>query len=633
MYLALAWWLSAYTALSTNSVKDTNVVILTNEQITNIVHKNVHDAGYGYHLSSVIVSPDNRHVYAVGRCYYCVRVVYWDRDSLTGKLANQRVVFEQADLQFISDESNPYHVHPMVIISPDGKNVYTVSYYSIMYWDRQEETGELSNPRNYTSINVLTDIQSIAISPDGRNVYASGTYPQKTVIPEHSIVWLDRDQSTGTLINAQNFTDIFSTKSISVSPDGLNVYFGPNSHSGTALAWRADRDPKSGSLANAEKVFDSSINKLIVSRNFVSSTVSPDNRNLYTIFDNGYMNGYMIVWERDRVNNQLTNPKPIRFIDDKRNVCGSDYWCTVAVVVSPDNRNVYVAARNVVISWDRDLATGALTNKRTRTYLAGRAYKGYGTHRSALFATVSPDNRNLYVTREAVDGADSQSFVVQWDRGENTTTTTTPSTTTSVRPNAGCQDQATFMIFTRAVYSDAQCSKLQDLESLPETKKAFFPFITSSTVIRRIGESSEGLKQDFSFYPADIECKCAKLADYLYRYPGDEPQIGECTPVSVHRADGPEVWNLWWQSTCYSSVDGDVGASTTAKAVTSAQPTTQAVGGGGKIELGLFIGVVCTLSSLVLVVVVVAVVCSRIKKRGLTSDPLASGLINSEDEI
>ena len=618
--LALAWWWSAYAALSQNSVNDNNAVILTNEQITPIGDNDDYQA----HLSSIIVSPDNRHIYAVGHCHKCVRVVYWDRDSLTGKLANQRVVFEQADLQFISDESNPYHVHPMVIISPDGKNVYTVSYYSIMYWDRQEETGELSNPRNYTSINVLTDIQSIAISPDGRNVYASGTYPQKTVIRQHSIVSFDRDQNTGELINGRGFSNIFSSTSISVSPDGLNVYLGASSRLGPALVWRVDRDPKSGNLANPERVYESSID--LGSGDMVSSTVSPDNRNLYTIYDNGYM----IVWERDRVNNQLTNPKPIRFIDDKRNVCGSDYWCTVAVVVSPDNRNVYVAARNVVISWDRDLATGALTNKRTRTYLAGRAYKGYGTHRSALFATVSPDNRNLYVTREAVDGADSQSFVVQWDRGENTTTTTTPSTTTSVRPNAGCQDQATFMIFTRAVYSDEHCSKLQDLESLPETTKPSL-FNTPNPMIRRIGESSEGLKQDFSFYPADIECKCAKLADYLYRYPGDEPQIGECTPVSVHRADGPEVWNLWWQSTCYSSVDGDVGPSTTAKAVT--QPTTQAVGGGGKIELGLFIGVVCTLSSLVLVVVVVAVICSRIKKRGLTSDPLASGLINSEDEI
>ena len=620
MYLALAWWLSAYTALSTNSVKDTNVVILTNEQITNIVHKNVHDAGYGYHLSSVIVSPDNRHVYAVGRCYYCVRVVYWDRDSLTGKLTNQRVVFEQADPQF--DKDDDYNVNPMVIISPDGKNIYTFSYYSIMYWDRQAETGELSNPQNYTSINVLEEIESIAISLDGRNVYVGGKYPQKTVIPEHSIVWINRDQSTGALISGSGIANIFSTKSISVSPDGLNVYFGGNSRMDTALVWRADRDPKSGGLANAKKVDDSSINKLLASGNFVSSTVSPDNRNLYTIFDSGYL----VVWERDRANNQLTNPKAIRFLESD-DVCESSRSCAVAVMVSPDNRNVYVAAKNMVISWDRDLATGALTNKRNQTYLANR--HGIGYHWSALFATVSPDNRNLYLTREfEVTAAKSQSVIVQWDRQESVLTTTT-STTTSA-PNAGCEDPTAFMIFTIAVYSDEQCSKLQ---SLPVDTN----FNRPNPMVYRIGKSSQGFDQDFFFYPADIECKCAKLAAYILANPGGgEPQIGNCRPVTIRRIGGSEVWNVWWQGTCHSSVDGDVGPSTTAKAVTSpavTQPSTQNVG-GGKIELGLFLGVVCTLASLLLFVVAVAVVYSRKKKSGeQTPDPLACELIEPEDKI
>ena len=159
-------------------------------------------------------------------------------------------------------------------ISPDGRNVYLVSYDSragvreagtIDVLDRDPATGALTQPPGAAGCISgggregcareadLGEVQEIAISPDGRNLYA---------LTDRAVVAFDRDPGTGALTRIPGHAgcvaeppfaercapdpDLVVPADLVVSPDGAEVYI-TNFNAPTVVTLR--RDPITGALS------------------------------------------------------------------------------------------------------------------------------------------------------------------------------------------------------------------------------------------------------------------------------------------------------------------------------------------------------------------------------------------------
>ena len=274
-----------------------------------------------------------------------------------------------------------------VVVSPDGKNVYVVAYNSnsIVHWDRDTATGALTNQVNLTDSTNLYCPNSVAVSPDGKNIYAVASQSD-------SIVHWDRDSATGALSNQVNLIDsthLNKAGGVAVSPDGKNVYaVAQSSHS--IVHW--DRDSATGALTNQVNLRD-----YYSLKSAVSVVVSPDGKNVYAV---AFQSDSIVHWDRDSTTGALSNQV-------NHQVNQEEYWKNNLngagnVAVSPDGKNIFVTAflSGTIVYWDRDSATGALTN-----------------HVDLIDETlypdsviVSPDGKNVYAV-----GFFSNS-IVHWDR-------------------------------------------------------------------------------------------------------------------------------------------------------------------------------------------------------------------------
>ena len=313
---------------------------------------------------AVTVSPDGNNVYALG--YYSNSIVHYDRDASTGKLTEK---FSE-----LGDYTTDLAGVCGLTVSPDGKNVYAVTTKhpkpKIVRWDRDLSTGVLTN-KVWIFEPALP--HGVTVSPDGKNVYAVGTDTSK-------IVWWDRDSSTGGLTNRKELTPtdkLDGGRSVTVSPDGKNVYaVAESSHS--IVHW--DRDASTGGLTEQVAVIDTTnLNGAY------SVSVSPDGKNVYVAAKNSRS---IVYWDRDASTGKLTNKI---VIDDNPNL-----HSVSSVIVSPDGKNVYaVAGRDIfeqnsksIVHWNRNAATGALTNK--AVLIDKDNLNGAGS------VAMSPDGKNIY---------------------------------------------------------------------------------------------------------------------------------------------------------------------------------------------------------------------------------------------
>jgi 6-phosphogluconolactonase (cycloisomerase 2 family) len=197
--------------------------------------------------------------------------------------------------------------------------------------------GELTNLRSTGADSTnLEYAQTLTMAPDGKHVYAGGQRSD-------TLVYWDRDAATGALTNQVNVydkTNLEDVRGATVSPDGKFV-FAMGATSNSLVYW--NRDANTGDLTNQVNLIDST-NLKGGSR----VTVSPDGKNLYaTGMVQSGTEPRLRVWDRDPVTGELTNL--ITFdesnLDNARNV-----------IVSPDGRNVYVAAflGQAIVYFDRD---------------------------------------------------------------------------------------------------------------------------------------------------------------------------------------------------------------------------------------------------------------------------------------
>jgi DNA-binding beta-propeller fold protein YncE len=160
-----------------------------------------------------------------------------------------------------------------VVLSPDGANAYVAasrngSFNSVVALGRdgdgtlQPIAGpagclaevEFSNSPCDPAGHGLLGAEGIAVSPDGRNVYVAASEADAVAI-------LDRDPETGLLTQSATAGGCFSlggadeceegralddARSVSVSPDGKNVYVAARGDDGGIAVF--DRDPETGGL-------------------------------------------------------------------------------------------------------------------------------------------------------------------------------------------------------------------------------------------------------------------------------------------------------------------------------------------------------------------------------------------------
>jgi len=201
--------------------------------------------------AGVVVSPDSRHVYAVGSSDSSVAA--FARNAETGALSF--VEREQQGKNGVQEFLAPR----IAAISPDGRHLYTSVFLSdaVTWFSRDAMSGALSfggfAKDGVAGLDGLDGAYSVAVSPDGKHVYATGFY-------DDSLVVFSRDVATGALAFASQVQDgvagvdgLDAVSGVVVSPDGRHVYASSATDSAVAVF---TRDAATGALGFVERKRD-----------------------------------------------------------------------------------------------------------------------------------------------------------------------------------------------------------------------------------------------------------------------------------------------------------------------------------------------------------------------------------------
>jgi DNA-binding beta-propeller fold protein YncE len=329
---------------------------------------------------SIFASPDNKNVYVTG--LYDSTLVVFNRDLSTGTLTYS------ACFRGGQKGMEGYSGAIAVAVSPDNKNVYVTGFKNkLAVFNRDVSTGALTFGKCFEDgqdgVDGLNSPIAIAVSPDNKNVFIAG-------VKDSALSVFNRDVSTGALSFSACFKNghdgvagLGQAMSVAVSPDNKNVYAVGFTDSALTVF---DRDIPTGALSFSACFKDGhdGVEGLYGS---YSVAVSPDNRNVYVAaqYDNA-----LAVFNRDISSGALSfggffknNQNGVKGLSQAR-----------SVMVSPDNKNVYVCGNNTLAVFNRDVSSGILSY--TTYFVDGE--NGV----DGLFCPgnvfVSPDNKNVYVT-------------------------------------------------------------------------------------------------------------------------------------------------------------------------------------------------------------------------------------------
>ena len=398
-------------------------------------------------LSSLTISPDGQNIYVGARR---IGLAVLRRDAATGALTPVQTMGVGDDTAARLDGTQS------IALSPDGRHVYTASYYggAIGVFRRAADTGALTfvefqiNGVNGVSCG-LQLMHAVAVSPDGAHVYATGSDCRggTTVVfhrdPDTGQLALlgavrDRDLSAEQVAQLRSFAD---AASVIVSADGLNVYVAvPRAGVGVfrrdaltgflslvqvipgrrsidvprglhALALSADglhlygaadvenavslfaRDPATGMLSMVDARF-AGVDGFDGLRGASALALSPDGASAYVA---GTDDNAIAVVSRNADTGKL------RFIEANRSAAGGIMGLHEprSVAMSEDGHNAYVVSRfdSAIEVFDRDTTTGGLTFAQA---LFNDADGIEGLVRPEAVA-VSPDGHHVYAAGSGAD--------------------------------------------------------------------------------------------------------------------------------------------------------------------------------------------------------------------------------------
>jgi len=235
----------------------------------------------------VVVSADGKFVYVAG-----FEIAIFSRDTTTGALTYLAAVPIQVTLVGIS-------------FSLDEANVYVADYTNsrIVVYDRNASTGLLNQVQvmqdRLLGTDGLQQIRDVIVSPDGKHVYT-------TAYIEDAVAIFDRNASDGLLtyrtkiVDNVDVTGLDGAFSLDISQDGRNLY--TTSYIDDALTvWH--RDPATGDLSLVEQHFDVVPNYLNAA---LGVTVSSDGE---IVLATGYLDDAVNAFSRDG-----RRPTPVPFV-------------------------------------------------------------------------------------------------------------------------------------------------------------------------------------------------------------------------------------------------------------------------------------------------------------------------------
>ncbi len=266
----------------------------------------------------IVVSPDARHVYAIGAANSTIAA--FARNAESGALTF--VESEQEGSRGVHDFLGPR----TAAISPDGRQIYTSVFLSnaVTWFTRDPASGALSfggSARNgIAGVAGLGGADGVAVSPDGRHVYV-------TALLDDSIVVFSRDAATGALAFASRVQDgvggvdgLDAAIAVTVSPDGRHVYATGFSDNAVAVF---TRNIETGGLGFVERKRDNEggLTRLAgpsyvaVSDDGLTVIVSAAADNAIDVFRRDPLSGrlFLVQVEQDGSDGvtKLTNPRAI----------------------------------------------------------------------------------------------------------------------------------------------------------------------------------------------------------------------------------------------------------------------------------------------------------------------------------
>ena len=148
----------------------------------------------------------------------------FSRDASTGVLT-----FRDIEMDGVAEVGGLHHA-VSVVVSPDGRHVYTAGYDAdaVVVFSRSNSTGALSIRKVHSNgkegIGGINGVRSVAVSPDGKHLYAAGE-------KDNALAVFSRDSSTGDLTFVEKIKDgvngvdgLHAVGSVAVSPDSNHVY-------------------------------------------------------------------------------------------------------------------------------------------------------------------------------------------------------------------------------------------------------------------------------------------------------------------------------------------------------------------------------------------------------------------------
>ncbi len=296
-----------------------------------------------YCATYATVSPDGRHVYVAGGLDDAL--VVFRRDEATGELT-----FVQTLKDGVDGIDGLDWIH-WVFVSPDGRHVYTAGNLddAVSVFRREPATGELTFVQllkdGEAGLDSLKVAHSLDISPDGRHVYVTAAW-------DHAITVFDRDPITGELTAVQVLRDdqdgvdgLYVVYSVIVSPDGNHVYVA-GSYEDSVAVFR--RNATTGKLTFVQVLKDGQDG--VQGLDYASSvTISPDGNDVYV---GGYYSDAVAVFRRDPVTGKLAFVQVLR--DNQDGVDG--LYRTRSLTISRDGNHLYAAGvyDDAVVVFDRD---------------------------------------------------------------------------------------------------------------------------------------------------------------------------------------------------------------------------------------------------------------------------------------
>jgi 6-phosphogluconolactonase (cycloisomerase 2 family) len=260
------------------------------------------------------------------------------------------------------------------IISPDGKNVYVVSWgsSSLSVFSRDVVTGNLTFIEELIDgqggVTGLQTLFGIDISPDGSYIYTIAGGGSDQVISV-----FNRNSSTGILTLTAEYREgdddgsgniingLSCALDLVVSPDGKNVYGIGTGGTGTLLVF--NRDTITGTLTYST-VFTDGVDSIEGLSTSCSPNAGPIN-SIAISSDGAYLynaasiDHSITMWNRDTETGALTYGETL----SDGNADFDGLQGVTSLIISPDDTNIYVSGQgeHKIGVYSRNLSTGSLT--------------------------------------------------------------------------------------------------------------------------------------------------------------------------------------------------------------------------------------------------------------------------------